>query len=54
MFDESGTKFSEIGLMFKDTQTMDNINERIEVASKRFSEIADIEEEAYAYLKKNV
>ncbi|MBU1262861.1 BtrH N-terminal domain-containing protein [bacterium] len=54
MFNESGKIFSEIGLMFKDAQTMVNINEKVEVASKKFSEIADIEEKAYAYLKENM
>jgi len=51
MFDESGKRFSEIGLMFKDAQEMGRIQEYIEVASQKFSEIAEIEENAFSYLK---
>lgn len=51
MFAESGKRFSEIGLMFKEAQTMDNIEKQIEVASHKFSEIAEIEEEAFSHLK---
>jgi len=42
---------SEIGLMFKDAETMSNLSEKIEVASKTFNEIADIEEKACLYLR---
>ena len=54
MFNESGKKFSEIGLMFKDALTMNNINAQIEIASHKFSKIADIEEQSYAFLRENM
>jgi hypothetical protein len=54
MFDESGKIFSEIGTMFKDAQTMTSINEKVEIASKNFSEIADIEEKTYIHIKQNI
>jgi len=40
--------------MFKDAETMDNINEKIEIASQEFNELARIEEEAYSILKEEV
>lgn len=40
--------------MFKDAQTMSNIEEKIEVASQKFSEIADIEENGLLHLKENI
>jgi hypothetical protein len=52
MFQKAGEKFTEIGLIFKDAETMDNINEKIEVASQRFNELANMEEEAYGILEK--
>jgi hypothetical protein len=39
--------------MFKDAETMHNINEKIEIASQKFSEIARIEEKAYHILDEN-
>jgi len=54
MFDEAGRKFTEIGLMFKDAETMDNIKEKIRIASEKCNGIADIEEKAYSYLKENI
>ena len=51
MFHTAGEKFTEIGLMFKDAETMDEIDENIEIASKTFNEIASIEEKAYIILK---
>jgi hypothetical protein len=50
MFQESGGLFSEIGLMFKDAQGMDRIDEKIKLASEKFVKIADIEEKACALL----
>ncbi|HVP16957.1 MAG TPA: BtrH N-terminal domain-containing protein [candidate division Zixibacteria bacterium] len=47
MFHQAGKKFTEIGLMFEDAETAQNINERIHVTSQKFQEIADIEENAY-------
>jgi hypothetical protein len=54
IFHNSGTKFTEIGVLFKDAETMENINEKIEMASKQFEELARIEEEAYTILKEDV
>jgi hypothetical protein len=51
MFNESGKKLSEIGLIFKDAEKMSKIREEIEVASSKFDEIADIEEKACLDLK---
>ena len=48
----SGEKFTEIGLIFKDVQTMEGINEKIENASEIFHEIAAIEEKTYQLLSK--
>lgn len=50
-FNQSGQKFSKIGLMFKDAQKMKGIEEKIEAASCLFREIADLEEEACRSLK---
>jgi hypothetical protein len=47
---ESGKLFSEIALLFKDAEKEENIRERIEIASKKFERIADIEEEAFNWL----
>jgi hypothetical protein len=47
---ESGAAFSEIALSFKESQGAKDLDERIERAGARLSEIADIEEEAYAEL----
>jgi len=54
MFWDSGAKFSEIGLMFKDAQRMKDVEKKIEVASQKFAEIAGIEEEAYRVLKETL
>jgi len=54
MFNESGKKLSEIGLMFKDAETMSNLSEKIEAASEKFKEIADIEEKACLHLKDSI
>ena len=53
IFHEAGEKFTEIGLMFKDAETMGNVNEKIEIASQKFYELARIEEKAYSILKDN-
>ena len=54
MFSESGKLFTEIGLMFRHAQDMDNIDEAIKIASGKFNEIAVIEEKAYNCLKDGV
>ena len=50
IFHDAGKKFTEIGLMFKDAETMENINEKIEIASQKFYELAMMEEKAYSTL----
>lgn len=54
MFNETGKIFTEIGRMFKDAQTMSSIDEKIKIASKKFAEIAEVEEKAYALLKRSI
>jgi hypothetical protein len=54
MFDESGKRFTQIGLMFKDALTLDDIESKLKNAAQIFSEIADIEEEAFTYLQANI
>jgi len=51
MLDKSGRIFSEIGLMLKDIQTIDNINEKIEIASEKYREIAEIEGKVFTSLE---
>jgi hypothetical protein len=50
LFGQSGKKFTEIALMFKDAERAQNIDERIQMASQKFQEVADMEENAYAKL----
>lgn len=54
MFNDSGKKFSEIGMMFKDAETMNHVKEKIFEASVLFAEIADVEEKAFKFLGENV
>ena len=49
-FNQSGKKLTEIALMFKDAEHIQDTGERIRNASQKFQEIADIEEDAYAEL----
>ncbi len=51
MINESGKLLTEVGLLFKESETIKDINERIEKASNLFEDIAKKEEEAYSYLK---
>jgi hypothetical protein len=53
-FEESGRMFSAIGLMFKDAETMTDVDDKIQAASQKFREIADHEEEAFAFLRKSI
>jgi hypothetical protein len=53
-FNQSGKMFSNIGLMFKDSKRMKDIEEKIEATSREFRAIADHEEETYQYLKKKI
>lgn len=50
LMQEAGTKFTEIGLCFKEAETMTNLPEAIERASHAFAELADLEERAYTLL----
>ena len=40
--------------MFKEAQTMEKLDEKIEFASVQFSKLADIEEESFIHLKENI
>ena len=51
---ESGKIFSEVGLLFKDTEKDPDIKEKIRRASKKFEKIADIEEEAFNCLSASI
>jgi predicted secreted protein len=48
IFYGAGKRFTEIGLIFKDAETMSNLDEKIEIASQKFNQLADIEENAYS------
>lgn len=50
MFDQAGRAFTDIGLMFKNAEKMQDINKRLSAASEKFLEIAEIEESAYNQL----
>ena len=50
----AGKKFSEIGLLFKDPEKIDDVEENIKIASDKFSELADLEEEIYSFLETNI
>ncbi len=54
MINDSGKLFSEVGLLFKDSETVKDINERIDRASNLFEEIAEKEEETFNYLSNNI
>ena len=51
LFHESGAKFTEIALFFKDAEKMKAIDEKIRSASQLFTEIAAIEEKACELLR---
>jgi hypothetical protein len=53
IFHVAGEKFTEIGLLFKDAETMGNVDQKLEIASHKFDELAGIEEKAYAILNEN-
>jgi hypothetical protein len=50
MFHQAGRKFTEVGMMFEDAEKADGIEEKIQVASQKFLELAEIQEEAYSHL----
>ena len=54
MIHESGKRFTELGLLFKDSETVTNLEERLTEGSGRFVEIAEMEEEAFIYLSENI
>ena len=47
---KSGEMFTDISLLFKDSETAKDIKDRIEKASPIFQKIADMEEDAYMEL----
>lgn len=51
LFQESGAKFTEIALSFKDAEKMKAVDEKIRSASQLFTEIAVIEEKACELLR---
>ncbi len=54
IFHESGGKFTEIALMFKDAATMKDIGEKVRSASRLYEEIAGLEEKACQLLKQGI
>jgi hypothetical protein len=52
LFEQAGKKFTNIGLMFRNAEKMQNIDSSLEAASEKFREIAEIEEDAYNQLTK--
>jgi hypothetical protein len=51
IFHQSGGKFTEIALLFKDAEKMKNIEENVRRASKLFEEIATLEEKGCRLLE---
>jgi len=54
MIYESGKRFTELGLLFKNSETANDIDARIKEATESFNSIADLEEEAWRYLAENL
>ncbi|UCB47255.1 MAG: BtrH N-terminal domain-containing protein [Spirochaetota bacterium] len=54
MINESGKKFTELGLMFKDAEKVTDLEVRIGRAREIFKEIADMEEKAFVYISENI
>ena len=54
MFNQAGKKFTEIALLFKNAEKMGDVDQKIGMASQKFREIADIEENAYSLLRMNI
>ena len=50
MINESGKLFTAVGLLFKDSETIKDIDNRIVKACELFEEIANKEEETYKLL----
>jgi len=53
LFVVSGEKFTEVGLMFRESESDPGIEDKIKAASLIFEDIAKIEEGAYAILDAN-
>jgi hypothetical protein len=51
LFHESGAKFTQIAYLFQDAQTSNTVDNKIRTASRLFTEIAAIEEEACQLLE---
>jgi len=54
MIFKSGKLFSELGQLFKDSETVSNLEGRIREAEEKFIKIADTEEETFQYLAKTI
>jgi hypothetical protein len=54
IFRQSGAKFTEIALLFKDAETMKGIDKKLLSASKLFGESAVLEEKAFLLLKQAI
>ncbi len=54
LFQTAGEKFTEIGCLFQDAETMENLDESIAIAARAFNDLADIEEHAYHLLSEHV
>lgn len=52
--DDSGKLFTKIGMMFKDTENVPDLEDRIKKASKLFLNIAEIEESVFSHLLKKI
>jgi hypothetical protein len=53
-FNSVGDLFSKIGLLFKESERSSDLHDRIKTASNFFVKIAELEEEAYSELAKNI
>jgi hypothetical protein len=54
IFHQSGGKFTEIAMLFKEAETMKGVEEKARSASRLFGEIADLEEKACLLLEKAI
>jgi hypothetical protein len=54
IFHQSGGKFTEIAMLFKEAETMKGVEEKVRFASRLFGEIADLEEKACLLLEKAI
>jgi hypothetical protein len=54
MLSESGQLFTEVGMLFADSETASDLDDRIAEAKKGFDQIAAREEEAFHYLAENL